>query len=198
MSHQQRVNLIQENRGDRRNLPTFPPIGWPVRTGERVCRRSNQLQLIRRYFHRRRLVDEIQPQQHRAHPMPLFHPTLHSLQRPAPNFHPRALTDAWRQAHFQFRIQGREDFLQLPREGFLIKNIQQIGDVVVLADADKGFLLELEKDVAGEQRLAEHHGLAAILVRRVVARQRDGEAVSRAILDQFFFPARPGVGHRPK
>ena len=61
---------------------------------------SNRLQNIRPNCDRRSLIDEIQPQQHRIHPVALFHPTLHAPERARLDADLHALPD----------IRGEPDF----------------------------------------------------------------------------------------
>lgn len=105
---------------------------------------------------------------------------------------------AGRQADFQFGIQRDEDVFQLRAKGFLVEDVEQIGDVIVLADGPFLLRQQLEEDVAGKQRFAKHDRLAAILVGRIVAGQRGGETLALAVLDQLLFATGFGMGDEPQ
>ena len=69
----------------------------------------------------------------------------------------------------------------------------------MIALTDRPFLLrlQLEKDVTGKQWFPKHNRLAAILMGRIVTRQRRGEALPLTILDQFLFATGLGVSDKP-
>ena len=147
---------------------------------------SDRFKPIRLHLHRRSLADEIQPQQNRRHPVPLFHPALDSLQRAAfdPNTHP--LPNRWRQPDPYTRFQSQQYVLQLALKSFLIENVQQICHMVVLANRVLLCRFTLNEDISREKRLLEHDRFAAILMCRVVARQGRADFLPNAIFDNFF------------
>jgi hypothetical protein len=159
--------------------------------------RSGKLQLIRIHFDRGGPVDEIQAQQHGCHAVAPLDPSLEALQRAGFDAHAHAFADGRGQSHLQVRFQSEEDVLQLLLKDFLIEHIEEVGDMVALADSILLSGLELKKNITGEERLLEHDRLAAVLMRRHAARQRHRDAVPPAIRRKLFLPSRFGVGHEP-
>ena len=58
--------------------------------------------------------------------------------------------------------------------------------------------VHLKKHIARKERLAENDGLAAVLVRRIIAGQRHRDAVPTAVLRQLLLPPRLGMRDEPK
>jgi hypothetical protein len=146
---------------------------------------------------RRRLTDEVEAQQHGGPAITMLDPALDAPQRSGFDAHAHALADGRGQTHFQIRFQGQENIFQLPAKCFLIEHVEEIGDMIVLAD---GILLsgfKLKKDITGEERLLEHDRLATILMRGLVARKCRCDAASLAVLGKLFLPSRSGMGHKP-
>ena len=95
------------------------------------------------------------------------------------------------------RVQRQQDVFQLPLEGFLIEDVEEIRHVVVLPNGIFLRRFEPQENVAGKKRLAEHDRLTAIFVRRIIARQRGRDLLAIAILNEFLFPPRLCVCHEP-
>ena len=159
--------------------------------------RSGELEQVGVELDRCRLTDEVEAQQHGGPAVTMFDPALDASQRSGFDAHAHALADGRGQTHFQIRFQGQEDIFQLPAKRFLIEHVEEIGDMVVLADSILLSGFKLKKDITGEERLLEHDRLAAILMRGLVARERRCDAVSLAVLDKLFLPSRSGMGHEP-
>lgn len=144
-----------------------------------------------------RLTDEVEAQQHGGPAVTMLNPTLDAPQGSGFDADTHTLANGRGQTHFQIRLQGQKNIFQLPTKGFLVKHIQEIGDMVILADRILVSGFKLKKDITGEERLLEHDRLVAILVRGLVARERRCDAMLLAILDKLFLPARSGMGHEP-
>ena len=69
--------------------------------------------------------------------------------------------------------------------------------MIVLPDRILLFRLELKENVAGKQWLLEHNRLAAILVRRTVARQRYRDSLPLAVFRELLLSSRPGMRDKP-
>ena len=85
----------------------------------------------------------------------------------------------------------------MPAKGLLIKDVQHIRHMIVLADRVFLARFQFQKDIARKQRFAKHDRFPAVLVRRLKAGQGRRKTLALTVFDQFLFPARPHVGHVP-
>src|SRR5438046_1239700 len=93
--------------------------------------RSNRIEQIGIHFDGGGLTDEVEAEQDRGHAIALFNPPLYTLERASLNLNAHALANGRRQAHSDVRLQGEENILQLPFEGFLIEDLEKVGDVII-------------------------------------------------------------------
>lgn len=193
------VNSSQDSERKRSVTPDFwtwrMPEVHPQSTGTSGL---NNFQRICLEFYRRCLADEIKSQQHCRHPIALLNPSLGPLQRPGFDPHTHAFADRWREPDAKLGFKSQQNVIQLPLECFLVKNLKQVGNMVVLANRFLLAWLELQENVAGEKRLLEDRGFAPVFMSRFVAGQSAGEALARAKLDQLLLPSRPGMRDEPK
>ncbi len=159
---------------------------------------SNQFQISRFQFDGRSLAYEIQPDQNHGHAVALFHPALDAAQRAVFDFDAHAFAYRRGQADFQIRFKRPEDVTQLADEKFLVGHIEQVGQIITLQHQVTLFLRHLQKDIAREQRLVKHRSFAAIAVGRAVAGHLGRHVLPLAVLQQFLFAARTGMGDIPK
>lgn len=159
---------------------------------------SDQLQQVGVHFDGGGLIDEVEAQDHGGATLARFHQALDALQWTGADAHPRAGFDARGQTDFQAGFECGQDFAQLLRKGGLVKNIEQVGDMIVLADGGGIRSVKLQKNVSGKQGFLKNDRFAPVFVGRTVARQGGGKTLPLTVFNQFFFPARLGVGDEPE
>jgi hypothetical protein len=82
-------------------------------------------------------------------------------------------------------------------EFLLIRDIEEVGDVLVVSESVPLAGFELKEEIAGEEGFEEFDGLAAVAFDADVLGESAMKAVSLAGLDQLFLAARAGVGDVP-
>lgn len=144
------------------------------------------------------LADEIEPEEDDVHAVTFFHPALDAAQGAAADFDARAFADGGSEADFEVGLEGEHDFGELPGEEFLVMDVEEIGDVVAVEDEVPLIGRHLEEEIAGEERLLENDGFAAVFVGGTIGGEGDGERLAFAMLREFLLAARFGMGDVPE
>jgi hypothetical protein len=159
--------------------------------------KSGWLQFIRLQLYSGGLTDKIEPEQHRGHPITLFHPSFHATQWTRFDFDSRTRTNFWRQMDLEVRFQRLENLIKLSNKLQLIMNYQQISHMIGLNNRLPLRRQQLKENVPGKQRLIENNLLSSIFSDAPIAGQGDWNASTFTELLKFFFPSRSRVGYEP-
>ena len=95
-------------------------------------------------------------------------------------------------------ITRNEESRTVLRERFLVRHVQQVGDVIALVNLLTLVRQQLEKYIAGKERLLECDGFAAIFVHGAVTGQRHKKSLALAVVRQFLFAAGTRVRDVPE
>ena len=80
----------------------------------------------------------------------------------------------------------------------LVRDIEEIGDVVALVNLGPVGRQEAKENIAGEQGLFKGCGFPPILVNGLIAGKRHAEPFAPGIVHQLLFPPRSRVGDIPE
>ena len=128
----------------------------------------------------------------------MLDPAFDTPERTGFDAHARPRADGGSQPHLQVLVQGEKDLLQLSLQRRLIEHFEEIGHMVALQDRILSTGLHLQEDVTGKEGLAKHHGFSPVFMGQIVAGQRGGNPLPRAVFHQLLLPARSGMRDEPK
>jgi hypothetical protein len=158
---------------------------------------SGRFQLIGFEFDGGGLADEVEAEENSGHAVTFFDPAFHAAEGAGFDEDAHAFADLRGEQDLQVSVQGEENVVQLPGEEFLVEDLEEIGHVFALVDFLPLGGEHFQEEIPGEEGFEEGYRFASVFADGAVEGQGGGDVFLGAVLLEFLFAARPGMGHEP-
>jgi hypothetical protein len=157
----------------------------------------NEFQVVGIHLDGRGLPDEIEPKQYRKNSQAALHLSFQAPERAGLDPHHGPGGYLWGQTNLQAGFESPENIVKLAVELRLVRDIEKIGDEIVLINPGPIIRVDLQKNVVRKKRLSKSHCFTPVFSYRIVAWKREGNLLPLEVHRGLFFTTWPCVRDIP-